>query len=83
MEQLARDGQNYVDVDNFLTIYDDAHSQAMSNKNLESAFKYTGIFPFNPDEVLGGLDATNPPPPSEPHSSLINSITNTQNGAPV
>jgi hypothetical protein len=77
VEQLARDGQNHVDVDDFLRIYAAAHSQALSNKNIESAFKSTGIFPFNPDEVLDGLGVINPPPPSEPCSSSTNSITNT------
>ena len=64
-------------LDDFLSIYAAAHSQALSNKNIESAFKSTGIFPFNPDEVLDGLGVINPPPPSEPCSSSTNSITNT------
>ena len=41
VEQLTRDDQNDVDVDDFLRIYADAHSQALSNKNIESAFKST------------------------------------------
>ena len=80
VEQLARDGQKHVDVDDFLRIYADAHSHALSNKNIESAFKSTGIFPFNPDEVLDRLGMTNPPSPpplSEPCSSSTDSITNT------
>ena len=80
MEQLTRDGQNDVDVDEFLRIYADAHPQALSSKNIESAFKSSYIFPFNPDEVLDRLGMINPPlpPPSpEPCSSLTNSITNT------
>ena len=74
---LARDGQNHVDVDDFLRIYAAARPHALSNSNIESAFKATGIFPFNPDEVLDGLGVINPAPPSEPCSSSTNSVTNT------
>jgi hypothetical protein len=74
VKMLARDGQNHVDVDDFLRIYAAARPHALSNSNIESAFKATGIFPFNPDEVLDGLGVINPPPPC---SSSTNSVTNT------
>ena len=77
VEMLARDGQNHVDVDDFLRIYAAARPHALSNSNIESAFKATGIFPFNPDEVLDGSGVINPAPPSEPCSSSTNSVTNT------
>ena len=78
VEMLARNGQNHVDVDDFLRIYAAARPEALSNSNIESAFRATGIFPFNPNEVLDRLGAINiPPSPSEPSSSSTNSVTNT------
>ena len=74
---MARDSQNHIDVNDFLSIYAAAHSQALTNKTIESAFKSTGIFPFSSNEVLDGLSVINPPSPSELCSSSINSITNT------
>lgn len=77
VEILARDGQNHVNVDDFLRIYAAARPKALSNSNIKSVFKATGVFLFNPNKVLDRLGAMNIPPPSEPSTSLTNSVTNT------
>ena len=75
---MARDRQHHVGVDDFFWIYASARPQALSNSNIESAFRATGIVPFNPEEVLNKLGAINVPlPPPSLSSSLTNSVSNT------
>ena len=49
----------------FLIHYKHARSQAYTQANIESAFRATGIFPFNPRVAL----KSDPPPPPSPAST--------------
>ena len=62
----------------FFCIYTKLQLIALSNNNIESAFRATGIFPFNPEKVLTKLGKFNlliPLPVLL--SSSVNSVLNT------
>ncbi|KAF2194850.1 DDE-domain-containing protein [Zopfia rhizophila CBS 207.26] len=70
VQDLIRNGQNHVINDDFLL--------ALSNNNIESAFRATGIFPFNLEEVLAKLGEFNLlTPPPVLLSSSVNLVSNT------
>jgi hypothetical protein len=46
-----------VDKSNFLAVYAEAHKQALTPENIKSAFRKTGVIPFNPDVVTCGMMA--------------------------
>jgi hypothetical protein len=43
---------NYIDKDNFLDLYLQAHRKTYTPGTIQSSFKATGLVPFNLDEVL-------------------------------
>ena len=49
---------------NFLAVYGQVHIKALTSGNIKSAFKKTGVVPFNPDVITANLLA-----PSQPLSS--------------
>ena len=78
VQDLIRNGQNHVTDDDFLRIYAKLQPAALSNNNIESAFRATGILPFNPEEVLAKLGEFNlSTPPPVLLSSSVNSVSNT------
>lgn len=78
VQDLIRNGQNHVTNDDFLRIYAKLQPAALSNNNIESAFRATGILPFNPEEVLAKLGEFNlSTPPPVLLSSSVNSVSNT------
>jgi hypothetical protein len=41
-----------VDKTNFLAVYAQAHSKALTPENIKAAFRKTGVIPLNPDVVM-------------------------------
>ena len=50
----------------FLTALGSVREQTFKRTTILSAFRQTGLIPFNPDIVLSKLPATTPSPPSTP-----------------
>ena len=55
VKQLARSGQHYIGVDDFLYIYAKIRPKVLSYSNIEASFRATGVILFNPKEVLSKL----------------------------
>ncbi|KAI9038375.1 uncharacterized protein KD926_010911 [Aspergillus affinis] len=55
IERLVRAGYHHIDKVDFLDIYPEAHVQAFKKANIQSAFKASGIVPFDPTKVLDNL----------------------------
>ena len=49
-------GINYIDKQNFITLYGRFCTEALSAANICSEFAATGLVPFDPQHVLGALD---------------------------
>jgi hypothetical protein len=56
IQQLMRDGVNYIDKPDFLTAYNRARIEAITPAIIRSGFAATGLVPFNPDRVLSELN---------------------------
>jgi hypothetical protein len=68
-EGWMRRGINHIDKQDFLTIYPTARTESQSANNIFSAFRATGIVPYDPDQVLSRLHIslrTPSPPPRAP-----------------
>jgi hypothetical protein len=65
VQDLARRAIFHVDKADFLTMYHQARTTALTEQNIQSAFRGTGLIPWNPSYVLDQLP--NPTPPSSPH----------------
>jgi hypothetical protein len=64
---LPRHSINHIDKQDFLTIYPKARMESQSTTNITSAFRATGLVPYDPDQVLSRLNIsfrTPTPPPS-------------------
>jgi len=72
VQNLARISKFHVDKADFLAMYQQARSAIHSASNIQSAFRATGLIPFNPDCVLSMLTKT-PTPPSTSHGMLNSS----------
>jgi hypothetical protein len=55
IEQLVRTGYHHIDKVDFLDVYPEAHTQAFKKMNIQSAFRASGLVPFNPNQVLDSL----------------------------
>ena len=64
-------GINHIDKDHFLTVYASVRKEALSQKNILSGFKATGLVPYDPEQVLSRLNTQlhTPTPPGSSHSS--------------
>jgi hypothetical protein len=63
---------NHVTKPDFLTAFVNAHKASMSEKNIKSGFRATGLVPFKPDCVLSVLDhGLTPTPPSSPEAAWV------------
>ena len=74
LDLMVRDGLINITKLEFLSCIQQVRLQAFKESTIRSAFRKTGIFPFNPQVVLQCLEARQartptPPPNSEPHSS--------------
>jgi hypothetical protein len=72
-------GINHIDKDEFLTIYSRVRTAALSEGNIKSAFKATGLVPYDPEQVLSRLNTQmkTPTPPGTSHSSQASWATAT------
>jgi hypothetical protein len=57
-----RRGINHIDKQDFLTMYPVARTESQTANNISSAFRATGIVPYNPDQVLSRLNISIQPP---------------------
>lgn len=57
VEQKMGLGVNHIDKLEFLPLYQQARAQALSESNIKSSFRATGLMPLNPDAVLSLLPA--------------------------
>jgi hypothetical protein len=72
IENRMRLGINHISKDEFLPAYYQAHTQAITEKNIRSSFLATGLVLFDPERVLSGLNPivrTPSPVPTEGSSS--------------
>ncbi|KJZ69639.1 hypothetical protein HIM_06024 [Hirsutella minnesotensis 3608] len=74
LDVMVRDGLINITKLEFLSCIQQVRLQAFKESTIRSAFRKTGIFPFNPQVVLQCLEARQaktptPPPNSGPHSS--------------
>jgi hypothetical protein len=70
---------NHIDKNEFLTIYFSVRITALSEKNVQSAFRAIGLVPYNPEQVLSRLNTQmkTPTPPGTSHSSQASWATAT------
>lgn len=60
VEQLYRGGANAIGKPHFTYLYDRARQAALTRRNIRSGWARTGLVPFDPNHVLGGLQKTRP-----------------------
>jgi DDE superfamily endonuclease. len=53
VQDKQRRGINHIDKFDFLEVYPKARTLAFTLATIKSAFRATGLIPFNPEEVLG------------------------------
>jgi hypothetical protein len=65
VQNKMRGGINHIDKLDFIKIYPEARNIAFTTDNVLSAFRATGLIPFNPEEVLGRftMQLKTPTPP--------------------
>jgi hypothetical protein len=49
-------GINYINKDEFLTIYSSVRTEALNEKNIQSGFRATGLALYDPEQVLSRLN---------------------------
>ncbi len=49
---MTRNGVNYIDKADFLTVYNKARTESITPAIARSGFTATGLVPFDPDRVL-------------------------------
>jgi hypothetical protein len=70
VESQMRLGFNHISKEDFLDLYHTAHDQAITQKNIQSGFRATGLLPFDPEVVLSIISPIicTPSPQSSSHS---------------
>jgi hypothetical protein len=70
---------NHIDKNEFLTIYTRVRTAALSERNIKSAFRATGLVPYDPEQVLSRLNTQmkTPTPFGISHSSQASWATAT------
>ena len=56
VEQLYRGGANTLGKQHFTRLYSRARDAALTPRNIKAGWSKTGLFPFDPDRVLRGID---------------------------
>ena len=62
VERLNRGGVDQVGKEHFTSLYKPARDRAITRRNIMAGWAATGLFPFNPERVLRGIQK----PPSKP-----------------
>ena len=76
VEQIVRNGIDYIDKPDFLTSYHQARLETFTEGNIHGSFRATGLVPYDPLRVLEQLQIRHTPtPPSSSHSSNWTSAT--------
>ena len=70
VERLFRGGAGTIGKQHFTLLYSRAREIALTARNIRSGWSKAGLFPLNPDRVLGSLD-----PPSLPPSQVCPEMT--------
>jgi hypothetical protein len=55
VEALDRGGANIVGKEHFTSLYSPAREKALTSRNIRAGWAKAGLFPFNPDRVLGDI----------------------------
>ena len=71
MKESIRLGINHTDKIEFLRMFQEAHTEALNQKNIQSGFTATGLDPFNPDQVLTRLHTQLRTPSPLPTEGLL------------
>ena len=71
IEQLTRNGVNYISKLDFLAAYPEARAEAYKTSTIYSAFAGAGIVLYNPDQVISRLNVKlrTPTPPGSSSSA--------------
>ena len=69
VEESARQGIHGISKHEFLEIYTKARAQGLSAANIKSAWKTSGLFPFDPEVVLNQLHQPPSTPPPHAHGN--------------
>ena len=74
-------GVYHIDKPRFLELFLEARKKTFTSKNIASGFRATGIFPFDPNQVLGRLQTkirtpSPPPAPEQPPSLPLKTPAN-------
>jgi hypothetical protein len=56
IKRLIQRGYHHIDKVDFLDVYPEAHAQAFKKMNIQSAFRASGLVPFDPNQVLDSLN---------------------------
>ena len=71
VEESIRLGINHTDKIEFLRMFQEARTEALNQKNIQSGFTATGLDPFNPDQVLTRLHTQLRTPSPLPTEGLL------------
>ena len=74
VEQLLRGGANAIGKQHFTLLYDRARQVAITSRNVRSGWSKAGLWPFNPQPVLGGM--------SKPHEVRVTCAFTDQSEGP-
>jgi hypothetical protein len=74
---------HHIDKIDFLEVYCEIRPQALSQKNIEHAWRDVGLWPYNPSAVLSKLNPPEPPRPLKSVENPSNSRPSTAQGAPL
>jgi len=66
---------NYINKEDFITIYQQVHPQVLTASNICSGFAASGLVPYKPEQVLDQLhiQLKTPTPPGTSHSNQSSS----------
>ena len=59
LDNASRRGITGVDKELFMQLFQEAHKEVFTNRLCRSAFRSTGIYPYNPDAILKNLPELN------------------------
>ena len=79
VERLERRYVGAIGKEHFTYLYSPARTQALTSRNIRAGWAKAGLFPFNPDKVLGDI----PKPPAELNAPKTNEVgSRTQDQVP-
>jgi hypothetical protein len=76
VKEKAELGVHHIDKADFLTLFHQARTITMTEKNIKSAFEAVGIVPYNPQKVLARLKVKTPSPILGPRNPELQDSAN-------